>query len=463
MSKNQKVIKYKKPLNFNIGLGIFLLIIFYVIFNVFSYLTSSPIAEYEVGQGTIASNNVYHGLILRDETVVYSGQNGYINYYVKNGTRVSVNDVVYSVDTDGTIAGKINSAGSDGSRLGEDALTEISEEIDGFTNSYNPNRFSYIYTFKNDLNSELTQTLNTKALNQLSDQVSSAEANNTFYRNHAGDTGLVVYYVDGYEDVTADTFVPEHLNASSYQKTNLDSNAQVSTTDPVYKLVGSEDWNIIVAVSDELAEELSEGSSIRIRFCKDGFTTNASYTVFKKEGSFYLNLSLRTAMIRYINDRFVEIELVLNEQSGLKIPKSAIITKEFFTIPKEYFTKGDDSNNLGILVKQTETSADTVSVITPTIYYESETAYYIDDEEVTKGDILVKPDSSETYEVGKDMDSLIGVYNINKGYAVFKQISIIYENEEYAIVEPKTSYGIALYDHIALDGSKLKENDVIKK
>ena len=57
----------------------------------------------------------------------------------------------------------------------------------------------------------------------------------------------------------------------------------------------------------------------------------------------------------------------------------------------------------------------------------------------------------------------MGVYNINKGYAIFKQIRIIYQNEEYAIVEPRTTYGIALYDHIALDASSLSENELVIK
>ena len=55
------------------------------------------------------------------------------------------------------------------------------------------------------------------------------------------------------------------------------------------------------------------------------------------------------------------------------------------------------------------------------------------------------------------------VYNINKGYAVFKQINILTKNENYAIIETKTTYGISLYDHIALDGSKVKENQLVVK
>ncbi len=34
-----------------------------------------------------------------------------------------------------------------------------------------------------------------------------------------------------------------------------------------------------------------------------------------------------------------------------------------------------------------------------------------------------------------DEETLYGVYNINKGYAVFREVTIIDENEEYCIVE----------------------------
>lgn len=87
MARKQNVVRMHHGLNLNIGIVIFVIIIIYVIFNLISYLTSSPVAEYEVGQGTIATNHVYHGLILRDETVVYAGQSGYINYYLKNGAK----------------------------------------------------------------------------------------------------------------------------------------------------------------------------------------------------------------------------------------------------------------------------------------------------------------------------------------------------------------------------------------
>ena len=168
-------------------------------------------------------------------------------------------------------------------------------------------------------------------------------------------------------------------------------------------------------------------------------------------------------MVRYANDRFIDVELVMSEKTGLKIPQSAITSKEFFTIPKEYFTVGGDSSTPGLMIKHTVDGENTVKLVNPTLYYETEDYYYVDSEDVSEGDIVLMSDSQSTYQIGTDKGSLIGVYNINKGYAVFKQINIIYENEEYAIVETKTSYGISLYDHIALDASEIKENQLTTK
>ena len=163
-------------------------------------------------------------------------------------------------------------------------------------------------------------------------------------------------------------------------------------------------------------------------------------------------------MIRYAEDRFVDVELVMKATTGLKIPVSAITSKEFFTVPKEFFTYETD----GLLVKNvdSDTGTQTMTQVFPTIYYATDDYYYIDSELISAGDIVLKPESSATYIIGTNTDSLVGVYNINKGYAIFQQINILYENEEYAIVETKTSYGISLYDHIALDASSIKENQL---
>ncbi len=168
-------------------------------------------------------------------------------------------------------------------------------------------------------------------------------------------------------------------------------------------------------------------------------------------------------MVRYVDLRFVDVELVLENRSGLKIPKSSIITKEFHAIPKKYFTIDSVSSSKGLLIKDNSGEEDTVKLVKPTIYGESDDAYYVDRNEIKTGAVAQLSDSQGTYVIGQDSVSLLGVYNVNKGYAAFKQISIISENEDYSIIDTKTKYGLSLYDHIVLDGSKVKENQTIVK
>ena len=72
----------------------------------------------------------------------------------------------------------------------------------------------------------------------------------------------------------------------------------------------------------------------------------------------------------------------------------------------------------------------------------------------------MKPDSKEKYIIGST-EMLEGVYCINQGYAVFRRVEIIDQNEEYAIVAKDTDYGLVRYDHIVKDASKVKEEDIL--
>ncbi|MGN0271944.1 MAG: HlyD family efflux transporter periplasmic adaptor subunit, partial [Lachnospiraceae bacterium] len=83
MKKNKKVVRYRKPIKINIGIIIFGIILIYIIFNIFSYISRKHISVYEVQQGTIATNHTYRGLILRNEEIITSDGDGYLTYFLK--------------------------------------------------------------------------------------------------------------------------------------------------------------------------------------------------------------------------------------------------------------------------------------------------------------------------------------------------------------------------------------------
>lgn len=463
MKKNSNVVKYKKPFQFNIGVVIFVIIFIYLVFNVFSYLTENHISVYEVEQGKIAVNNIYNGLILRSEKIYTADYSGEVNYYVKETSRIGYQNLIYSVDENGNVSEKINEASLDASTIDKESLNEIEEQITNFQSTYSADNFYNVYSFKADVNEALNETLSMNALNSISDYISTAEGNHTFHKIHSDTSGIVAYYTDGFESVTTDNFSAEMFNAAEYKKVSLKANKKIVSGAPAYKLIDSELWNIILPISAKTAQELADDTVIRIRFVKDSKEMYADYVIQEKDSQYYMILSLKSSMVRYAMERYIEIELLLNEATGLKIPNSAITEKEFYTIPVEMFLKGGDSSDDGLLVKRPDEKGNiTTEFISPTVYFETDEFYYIDSEKISSGDILAKPDSSKEYVVGSQTASLKGVYNINKGYAVFKQIDILYQNEEYSIVQTGTEYGVALYDHIALDSTKIKENELIK-
>ena len=79
-----------------------------------------------------------------------------------------------------------------------------------------------------------------------------------------------------------------------------------------------------------------------------------------------------------------------------------------------------------------------------------------------KGDTLLLPESSDTMDLLKT-ESIKGVYNVNKGYAVFKQVQILSESDEYYIIAEGNSYSLSNYDHIALNGDSVRDNQIVSQ
>lgn len=462
--RNKKIVKYHKPFQINIGVVIFVFIFLYLTYYVFSYFTSEQISVYEVKQGTIAQNTVFQGLILRDETVYYAQESGYVNYYCRNGSKAGVGNYVYSVDETGDFYHEMTASNEGQLMLSDESYEQLAEVTEQYLAAYSDYNFGQVYQFKYDMEATLAEALNYNAAKEIG-VYGSGTGNSTktagLHIYTADAAGVVVYYTDGLEDVTSDTFTADMLDELSYQKENFLKRETVAAGEAVYKMITSEYWQVVIPIEDSLAADLAEEENIKVEFKKDNTTAWAASQIITKDGDSYLLLEFKNSMIRFAADRFIELELLITDTSGLKIPNSAITTKEFFTVPKDYVTKGGDSNNNGLLIERVAKSGDkSISFIETSLFYETEEVYYIDSDEIQIGDIAIRPDSNERFTL-QHKESLEGVYNINKGYAVFKRIEKLFENEEYTIIKTGTTYGLSLYDHIALNSSTINEDDII--
>lgn len=97
----------------------------------------------------------------------------------------------------------------------------------------------------------------------------SASGQNTFHKLTADAPGIVVFYTDGYENVTKDTFTADMFEEASYQKNDRRKVSSVTSGDPLYKLITNEEWQIVFPIDKTLAETLADDTVIEIRFVKD--------------------------------------------------------------------------------------------------------------------------------------------------------------------------------------------------
>lgn len=458
--KKKKILRYRKPFHINIGVIIFAVVFIYFTVYLISYATEKHISVYEVQKGQIAQKNIYTGLILRSEEVEYANSTGTVNYYIKEGDKAGKNELICSIDKEGGIAEQISQAGLDGSQLDGDSLAALESSIKTYMNNCSDMSFYNVYSFKTTVDAQVQEALYLNALNALSDQTDEAVANQTFQFQSAPRDGVVALYTDGYEDITLDTFADSMFDASSYSKNSLNSSQTLSEGQALFKLVTSEDWYVMVPVEEAMARNLAEKDYVTVTFRKDGTKATPEAQIRQYGDQNYLVLKFNSSMVRFISDRYIELELGTDSTKGLKIPNSSIIEKEFLVIPKKYFTNGGDNSESGVLKVNDKKGSSAVTFISTDLYYETETAYYVDESELEPGDVIQAAESSEQYTLDKTA-TLKGVYNINKGYAVFKQIDIMSQNEEYAILKTGTSYGLSLYDHIALNGSEIKEGELI--
>ena len=93
------IIRMKQKKDVNIGIVIFLVIMVYVLFHVYTFFTKTEIYLYEVQPGEMYVTSRCEGLILREEELVYTEIAGYLNYYYGEGSRVSKNSTIYLIDS----------------------------------------------------------------------------------------------------------------------------------------------------------------------------------------------------------------------------------------------------------------------------------------------------------------------------------------------------------------------------
>lgn len=472
--------RLRKVAGLNIGTIMFGILFIYMSFSAILYFTTTHIESYQVTSGPLSRNETYTGLAIREETVCTAPSSGYITYYAREGSKINASGAVYGLSS----TKKSTSTAS----LATEELLKIRNDMMSFSKGFNSSKFNNTYSFKYELKGNILQyaeSENSSSAPLTSDEYdesddSSGKDNITNSNVYAGNEsicqsqsdGIILYSTDNYEGKTIDTVTAEDFDQNSYHETDLKTSDSVQSGDDVYTIITDERWSLLIPLSDKQAEKLKDRSTIRVKFLKDDMTQNGDFSIITIDGGKYGQIDFNKGLIRYASDRFLDIELVTNTVVGLKIPLSSIVTKDFYVVPSRMATT--QNNETGFMLASGNKDSGTFKSVS--IYASVEDAsvsklatdgsedqpmiYYIDKSSFKEGDALIDPDTGEKYIIG-ETDTLEGVYCINKGYAVFRRIEILDQNEEYAIVSKNTSYGLARYDHIVRNADKVKEEDIL--
>lgn len=459
--KRKKVVKYRRPISFNIGFVIFAVIFAYIAIYMVMYFTRDRVSIYEVvyGKSADVTNKTYTALFLRTETTVPADVSGYMNYYIRSGERTSVGNTVYTIDESGKIQEYLEN-NEESMELTDEDYDALQQHISNFTAGYSDMNFGETYNFKIDLSSALLECANMNAINEKLAEL-SADGTYNYSVNKSTVAGIVEYYTDGYESKQLSEISASDFENDNYSKKSVASGDLVAAGDAAYKVITEEVWQVLFPLSGEEAQKRQEDTRMKIKFVEDGTTVVGDFQVITQNDCTFGVVTLDKYMIKYASERYGQIQIVENETEGLKIPKSSVISKDFFTIPLEFASKGGDSDEIGFNKQMVdENNQLTIKHITPEIYYSDENYYYIDGEDFEKGDVIVKNDSTDTFTVGQTA-GLEGVYNVNSGYCIFRRIEKAAESGDYYLIQADTSYGLKVYDHIVIEGNMVNENDVV--
>lgn len=453
--------KRKRRIRWNIGMIVFLVIFIYVMINIVSFFIKKKLTVYRVTKDEMTTTFSFTGIALRDEKLLKASQNGYITYYVEEGKRVRKSGTLYILDKDGkvqeTFADQAEALRGKGETLDDE---EIQKKVTEFQSIYSDGSFSDVYDLKYDLKNTILN-LNEDSMKEVIDAVSKKLGEDAFHTETSPASGAAAFYSDSFDGKTADDITDADFDQENYRAVRYNSSDQVKKGNVVCRVTNSENWTVVVPLEKSQYDFLQDKDSVTVKFQSDQEKTTADLKVKKKGNSYFGYLSLDDYVVRYLDERYLDIDITLDSHEGLKIPNSAVVKKKFYQVPAEYISKGNDGKEEGFSVRTTDDKGEVkVEQKNFTIYTKTKKYCYLDPEEVGEDVVLQSMDSDDTYLVEKTK-TLEGVYCTNQGYADFRLIEKTAQKDDYCIVEENTDHGISLYDFIVLDSSTIKENQII--
>ncbi len=386
---------------------------------------------------TTITDKIYtNGYIIRDETIIQNNSNGVLSYSCSNGEEVKVNGEIAKIYANENDA--ISQSIADSLEKKKNALTDlqstnilgsvgldtinndISNMLISFYINVNDNDISEAFNHSSDLLYSINQRqLYTGKVKNFNTEIDDLQSQIDTLRNSSGDSigslttdraGYFTEFCDGYENSIKykdiDRITLDDLK--NIKKSNISSNV-------AGKVISSLNWYVACEVTADQATSLSLWDGNVSLLLSGASTETIPAEIFRIHQKSQEDNALVILRCDYMDDSLIDtrqepIEIGLGTYTGLRVNKKAI--------HDDYVTKVtyDDNNNKHVETKKVQ-----------------------------------------------------GVYVLYGSEVLFKQVSIIYADEDYVICDTTPDDGIlfngetiSMYDQVILEGDDLYDGKVIQ-
>lgn len=331
--------------------GLCLLLILYVGVQAFQIYFNRNKTEVAVSY-VMSSSATTKGLAIRDAQVLRASQEGYFNYSLTDGSKVSGGELiseVYASESDSALVSKaralqreldmlkesstLSTSVTDPSALG----TQIGKTIAQMEGEFQSGSYAKSADYKNQLLAQISRrqaatgqavdyTAQMSALQGQIDSLNSQLGGKVSYE-YAPASGYFSSAVDGYEEVLTPQAL-EGMTAAQVQDI-LDGKSQPAAVEgnPLGKLVKDFDWYVACILPDEKLRWVKEGATLYVEFL--GAYNEEVPVVVERITSGEGGKSLVVLRCDYItkdlvNLRIQNIRLSNKQLGGLRVPARAL-------------------------------------------------------------------------------------------------------------------------------------------
>ena len=450
-------------------------------------MKKSDIEVETVSMGTIQTPANYTGLIVREEYVATGDRAGQPFYQYTENDYVTKNAVICQIkNTSSTdiIEDKLDELDKDILRSQKEradisAFSEdisriegnIKKAVDSYSSRSMRTDMSYLYTMKTQVTQSMTQrnqiwlTENVESLSQLTAEkgIYEQQLADSVSAIRAIGSGVLSFTYDGLEEtLTPDTLgdITQAQIKGKGEMTYLSKAGSVEVGDPLFRVVESNRWYVVTYLPNTAVVNWDKGDAIGLNMQTEEDTIKIlakiqSIDIGEKEAK--VVFSSMEQMDEFIDARTVTFQLGDAAVEGLKVPNNAIVEKSLYRVPKECIVKSGGKNGV-LLVSGEKDKFISVSIVTS----DAEN-YYIDkNSDLSLGDVILQGIGEEaTQYTISELDSRPGVYIANSSIAKFVIVTIIDQNQEYAIINAGSIYGLQIYDTIVSDAKNITEGQNI--